>query len=148
MRWFLNGTRVSDGRNSLVDDKDRGQKPRIESGAIMSIRDAHDIDLRLTVSALIPTLVYLSIWTVFMILTEYLNMSNVYAPRMLKDSEKERRVRDSKSFVKHYNKECAQSMKQSGVPIEHYCYHQNNPPPQTAASTLLELDVLDGSSTI
>ena len=113
MRWFLNGTRVSDGRNSLVDDKDRGQKPRIESDAIMSIRDAHDIDRRLTVSALATT-AYVSIWTVFTILTEYLNMSNVHAPRMLKDSEKERRVRDSNSFLKHYEKECALSMKQSG----------------------------------
>jgi len=47
---------------------------------------------------------YVSIYTVFMILTEYLNMSNVYAPRMLKDSEKERRVIDSKSFLKHYEK--------------------------------------------
>jgi len=35
------------------------------------------------------------------------------------------------------------SMKQSGVPIEHYRIHQNNQPPHTAASTLLELDVLE-----
>ena len=54
MRWFLNGTSGSDGRSSLVDD--RGQKPRIESDAVTSIRDALDIDLRLTVSALIPTM--------------------------------------------------------------------------------------------
>ena len=33
-------------------------------------------------------------------------------------------------------------MKQSGVPIEHYRIHQNNPPPHTAASALLKLDVL------
>ena len=33
-------------------------------------------------------------------------------------------------------------MKQSGVPIEHYRLHQNNSPPHTAASTLLELDML------
>jgi len=39
-------------------------------------------------------------------------------------------------------KECALSMKQSWVPIEHYRLHQDNSPPQTAASTLLELDVL------
>ena len=47
---------------------------------------------------------YVSIGTVFMILTAYLNISNVYAPLMLmlKDSEKERRARDSKSFLKHY----------------------------------------------
>ena len=45
---------------------------------------------------------YVIIWTVFTILTEYLNMSNVHAPRMLKDNEKERRVRDSKSLLKHY----------------------------------------------
>ena len=57
---------------------------------------------------------YVSIWTVFTILIEYLNMSNVHAPRMLKDSEKERRVRDTKSYVIRYEKECAQSMKQSG----------------------------------
>ena len=81
-------------------------------------------------------------------------MFNVYAPRMLKDSEKERRVRDSKSFLKHYEKDCAQSMKHSGGPIEHYRLNQNNP--YTAASTLVELDVLEfgrvfilpGSSTI
>ena len=68
---------------------------------VTSIRDALDIDLRLTVSALIPTMAYVSIWTVFVILTEYLNMSNVYAPRMLKDSDSERRVRDSKSLCRH-----------------------------------------------
>ena len=85
---------------------------------------------------------YVSIRTVFTILTDYLNMSNAHAPRMLKDSKKERRVRDSKSFLKHYEKECALSMKQSGVPIEHYRLHQDNSPPHTAASTLLELDVL------
>jgi len=57
---------------------------------------------------------YVSIWTVFTILTGYLNMSNVHALCMLKDSEKERRVRDSKSFLKPYEKECALGMKQSG----------------------------------
>ena len=142
MRWVLNDTSGSDGRSSQVDDKDRGQKPRIGSYAITSIRDGLDIDLGLTVSALIPTMAYMGIWTVFMILTEYLHMSIVHAPRMLKDSEKERRVRDSKCFLKHYEKECALSMKQSGIPIEHYRLHQNNSTPHTAASTLLELDVL------
>jgi len=58
---------------------------------VTSIRDALDIDLRVTVWAL-ANMAYVSIWTVFMILTEYLHMSNVYAPRLLKDSEKERRV--------------------------------------------------------
>ena len=50
--------------------------------------------------------------SIYSILTEYLNMSNVHAPHMLRDSEKERRVRDS--FVKQYEKECALNMKQSG----------------------------------
>ena len=49
MRWFLNGTSGSDGKSSLADDKDKGQKPSIDSDAITSIRDALDIDLRLTV---------------------------------------------------------------------------------------------------
>ena len=66
-----------------------------------SMWDEFDIDWRLTVLAL-ATMAYVSIWPVFTILTEYLNMSNVHAPRMLKDSEKERRVRDSKSLLKHY----------------------------------------------
>ena len=57
------------------------------------MRDEFDIDRRLTVSAL-ATMAYVSIWTVFTILTECLNMSNVHAPRTLKDSENERRVRD------------------------------------------------------
>ena len=47
-----------------------------------------------------------------------------------------------KIVVKHYEKEFALSMKQSWVPIEHYRVHQNNTPPHTIASTLLELDVL------
>ena len=55
---------------------------------------------------------YVSIWTGFTILTEYMHMFNDHVPRMLKDIEKERRVRDSKSFLKHYEKECALSMKQ------------------------------------
>jgi len=71
----------------------RGQKPRIDSEAIMSIRDEFDIDRHLTVSALV-TMSYVSYMTLFTIQTEYLNMSNVHAPRMLKDSEKKRRVRD------------------------------------------------------
>jgi len=33
VRWFLNGTSGSGGRSSLVDDKGRGQKPRIENDA-------------------------------------------------------------------------------------------------------------------
>ena len=57
---------------------------------------------------------YVSIWTVFTILTEYLNMPNAHGTRMLKDSEKEKRVRDSKSFFKHYENECALNMKQAG----------------------------------
>ena len=87
MHWFLNGTSGSDGRSSLVGDKDRGQKPRIESDDITSIRDALDIDLCLTVSAL-ATMAYVSIWTDFMTLTEYLHTSNVHAPQILKDSER------------------------------------------------------------
>ena len=110
---FKRHKRFSDGRCTLDDDKDRGQKPRIDSDDITSILDKFDIDLRLTVSAL-ATMAYVSIWTVFRILPEYLNMSNVHAPRMLKDREKERPVRYSKSFLKHYEKECALSMKQSG----------------------------------
>ena len=55
-------------------------------------------------------------------------------------------MRDSKSFLNHYEEECALSMKQSGVPIEHFRLHQNNPPPHTATSTLLELDVLEFGS--
>jgi len=90
-KWF------SGGRSSLDDDKGRGRKPRIDSDAITSILDEFDIDRRLTVSAL-ATMAYVSIWTGFTILTEYLHMSNVHAPRMLNDIEKERRVRDSKSF--------------------------------------------------
>ena len=75
---------------ALDDDKGRGRKPRIVSDVIMSIRDEFDIDRR---SAL-ATMVYVSI------LTEYLNMSNVHVPHILRDSEKERRVRDSNSFFK------------------------------------------------
>ena len=33
-------------------------------------------------------------------------------------------------------------MNQSAAPIEHYRLHQNNSPPHTAASTLLDIDVL------
>jgi len=51
------------------------------------MRDEFDIDRRLTVSAL-ATMAYVSIWTVFTILTEYLNMPNAHVTRMLKDSEK------------------------------------------------------------
>ena len=136
MHWFLNGTSRSDGRSSLVDDKDIGQKPRVDSDAITSIREEFDIDLCLTVSA-IATMAYVSIWTVFMILTEYVHMSNVYALRMMKDSENERCVRDLKIVFKTlYEQECALSMK------HHYRLHKNNSPPHTAASTLLELDML------
>ena len=99
MHWFLNGTSRSDGRSSLVDDKYIGQKPRVYSDAITSIREEFDIDLCLTVSA-IATMAYVSIWTVFMILTEYVHMSNVYALRMMKDSENERCVRDLKIVFK------------------------------------------------
>ena len=56
--------------------------------------------------------------------------------------KKKRRVRDSKSFLKHYAQECVLIMKQSGVQIEDYRLQQNNSPPHTATSTLLELDVL------
>jgi len=75
---FKRHKRFSGGRSSLDDDKGRGRKPRIDSDAITSIRDEFNIDHRLTVSAL-ATMAYVSIWTVFTILTEYLNMSNVHA---------------------------------------------------------------------
>ena len=67
-------SRFSCGRRSLDDDKGRGRKPRIDSDTITSIRDEFDIDRRLTVSAL-ATMAYVSIWTVFTILNDYLNMS-------------------------------------------------------------------------
>ena len=76
-----------------------------------------DIDLRLTVSAL-ATMAYASIWTGFMILTEYLHMSNVYAPRMLKDSDSQTCLEIAFKTLSNYPKECALSMMQSGVPIE------------------------------
>ena len=68
----------------------QGRKLRIDSDAITSIRDESDIDRRLTVSAFIATMAYVSIWTGFTILTEYFHMSNVHTPCMLKDIEKEK----------------------------------------------------------
>ena len=77
-----------------------------------SIRVAFDVDRHLTVSAL-ATMAYMGIWTDIDWIFEY---SNVHALRLLKDSEKERRVRDFKSFLKHYEKECA-SMQQPNVTL-------------------------------
>ena len=57
--------------------------------------------------------------------TEYLHMSKIHACwalRLLKDSE-ERRVRDSKSFLKHYEKDGALSKKRPVVKLEHPILH-------------------------
>ena len=117
---------------ALDDDKGRGRKPRIVSDVITSIRDEFDIDRR---SAL-ATMVYVSI------LTEYLNMSNVHVPHILRDSEKERRVRDSNSFFKTLWKGMRTKYEAIRVPIEHYRHHKDKSPPHMAASTMLELDIL------
>lgn len=103
-KWYK---RFADGRDSLEDDEGRGRKTKISSDVVASVREALDSDRRLTVRTL-SAMIGVSVGTIYTILTEHLKMSKVHArwvPRLLKDSEKERRVKDSKTFIKRYEKD-------------------------------------------
>jgi len=67
-------------------------------------------------------------------------MSIVYVPHMLKDSEKE--VWEIQNRFKSLWTRMRTKYEALRFPIEHYHINQNSPSPHTAASTLLELDVL------
>lgn len=103
-KWYK---RFADGRDSLEDDEGRGRKTKISSDVVASVREALDGDRRLTVRTL-SAMIGVSVGTIYTILTEHLKMTKVHArwvPRLLKDSEKERRVKDSKTFIKRYEKD-------------------------------------------
>ena len=112
-----------------------------DSDDITSILDKFDIDLRLTVSAL-ATMAYVSIWTVFRILPEYLNMSKCTCTTYAEGQRKGEACEIFEIVFKTLWKRMRTKYEAIRVPIERYRLHQDNSPPHKAASTLLELDVL------
>ncbi|XP_052806297.1 protein GVQW3-like [Mya arenaria] len=99
--------RFRDGRESLEDDEGRGRKKKYGATLVTSIADALAKDRRLKVRTL-SEMFDVGYGTIHRILTEDLQMSKVHArwvPRLLKDYEKELRVRDSRTFLRRYKRE-------------------------------------------
>ena len=98
--------RFSEGRESLKDDTGRGRKRIVNAWTVAAVKSLIEEDRRLTVSD-ISTKVGVSYGSVHSILRNQLKMSKVHArwvPRLLKNAEKERRVQDSLSFLRQYER--------------------------------------------
>ena len=98
--------RFSEGRESLKDDTGRERKRIVNAGTVATVKSLIEEDRRLTVSD-ISTKVGVSYGSVHSILRNQLKMSKVHArwvPRLLKNAEKERRVQDSLSFLRQYER--------------------------------------------
>lgn len=96
-----------DGRESINDDAGRGRKKIVNAALVASVKERLDGDRRLTVRDLSEA-VGVSVGTVHSILTDNLGMNKVSArwvPRLLTVEEKERRVIDSKAFLRRYRRE-------------------------------------------
>ena len=84
----------------------RGRKRIVNAGTVAAVKSLIEEDRRLTVSD-ISTAVGVSYGNVHSILRNQLKMSKVHArwvPRLLKNAEKERRVQDSLSFLRQYER--------------------------------------------
>ena len=98
--------RFPEGRESLKDGTGRGRKRIVNAGTVAAVKSLIEEDRRLTVSD-ISTKVGVSYGSVHSILRNQLKMSKVHArwvPRLLKNAEKERRVQDSLSFLRQYER--------------------------------------------
>ncbi|XP_052777722.1 protein GVQW3-like [Mya arenaria] len=99
--------RFRDGRESLKDDEGRERKKKYGATLVTSIADALVKDRRLKARTL-SEMFDVGYGTIHRILTEDIQMSKVHArwvPCLLKDHEKELRVRDSRSFLRRYKRE-------------------------------------------
>ena len=99
--------RFKDGRKSILDDKGRGRRPIIGPALVTSVEQFVNQDRRVTIREIAAEMgmSYGSAWTV---LRDHLEMTRVCArwvPRLLKDNEKERRIKDSKTFLRRYRLE-------------------------------------------
>ena len=99
--------RFQDGRETVQGDKGRGRKPKIGATLLASVEERVTQDKRVTIRELVRDtgVSYGTVWT---ILKDKLNMSRVCArwvPRLLTSVERERRVEDSRKFLRRYNRE-------------------------------------------
>ena len=99
--------RFRDGRSSIEDDNRCG-RPAVVKGSIMEkVKEMVYTDRRHTLRSLASTL-HVSCSTIHDILKNELGMSKVCArwvPRLLKEHERETRVRCSEEFVRRYENE-------------------------------------------
>ena len=96
--------RFRSGRDSIEDDQRCGRPSVVKSSVEGKVKDIVMADRRVTVRAIAEE-VGMSCSTVHEILTNELGMSKVSArlvPRLLKDDEKEQRVRCSRAFLTRY----------------------------------------------
>ena len=103
-RWHA---RFKEGRNSIEDDPRCGRQSVVACSIKDSVKDMINCDRRTTVRAIADELC-VSVSTVHGILTKELGMSKVSArwvPRLLKDNEKDCRVRCSQAFLSRYDAE-------------------------------------------
>ena len=100
-------SRFKSGRESVEDDIRSGRPAVVSCSIKNSVKEMVTNDRRTTVRVMANEL-GVSCSTVHEILTEELGMSKVSArwvPRLLKDSEKERRVQCSELFLRRYDSE-------------------------------------------
>ena len=88
--------RFKDGRKSILDDKGRGRRLIIGPALVTSVEQFVNQDRRVTIRKIAAEMgmSYGSAWTV---LRDHLEMTRVctrWVPRLLKDNEKESRVKD------------------------------------------------------
>lgn len=96
-----------EGRESIEDDPGRGRKKIVNTALVTSIKELVYGDRRLTVRD-IADAVGVSVGTVHSILKDTLGMNKVSArwvPRILSTEQKERRVTDSRAFLRRYRRE-------------------------------------------
>ena len=99
--------RFRNGRTTLNDDPREGRPASVTASILDIVREKVNADRRITVRSISEDL-DVSCSTVHHVLTENLGMSKVSArwvPRLLKDSEKERRVVCSTEFLRRFERE-------------------------------------------
>jgi transposase len=94
--------RFKEGRQSLEDDERSGRPAIIDVKLVTSVKNTVEQDRRLTIREIVET-TGASYGTVRTILQDNLNMRRLCArwvPRILKDDERQRRVLESRKFVR------------------------------------------------
>lgn len=117
--------RFRNGRTSIEDDSREGRPASVTASILDTVRDKVLRDRRITVRSISEDL-GVSCSTVHRVLTQDLSMSKVSArwvPRLLKDSEKQRRVACSTEFLRRFEREGEQFLDKIITVDETWIHH-------------------------